>query len=489
MKAFASIFIVLIYFVLLALAVMRWGKSKNTSLEEFVVSGRDTPWWLMLFTVLGTWFVGSTYTAFFGWAVFEGAIVYYLGIYSIMGLVVYYFIAPKVWVWGKVHKLYNLPDYILLRYNDKGLYFIIMLAVAFLLSWPWQVLALKTFGYVVLKLSYDTIPMPVGIGIFGAVIAFYCIYGGMRSVVMTDFIQGIICTIVVLGGIYAVLQSKFGGIGPMYQQVFEFNPDLLKISAPNYFIGISIASALGAYCWPEIFNRIFLSRSAKDVKVVAKFAPVICILLVALVVSMAIGGALLPSITADLASAESGFLIMFEEFGGPIMLAFAAIVIIAAEMSSVDSQLTVMGTIFAKNIVGTLKKDGLSDKKTVSVSRWFILIYMALIWYLSIGDTGALYKYAVISYEFLATLFPAIIIGILWRRGNAMASWVSIIGGWAVCSILQLWPELQGSFGGFGAGFTGAVTAIIIYFIVGFVSAEDTRISDLFEEVDAFKES
>jgi SSS family solute:Na+ symporter len=330
--------------------------------------------------------------------------------------------------------------------------------------------------------------MPVGIGIFGAVIAFYCIYGGMRSVVMTDFIQGIICTVVVIGGICFVLQARFDGIGAMFQQVSLVKPELLKISAPHYFIGICLASAFGAYCWPEIFNRIFLSRSSKDVKIIARYAPFITVLLTFLLVTLGIGGALLPDISADLGSAEAGFLTVFEDVGGPIMLAFAAIVIIAAEMSSVDSQLTVMGTIFAKNIIGIFKKDDMDDKKVVLISRWFILLYICLIWYLSIGDTGALYKYAVVSYEFLASLFPVIILGILWRRGNAVASWASIIGGWIVCSTLQLWPELQGTFGGFGAGFTGAVVSIALYFIVGLTTAQDARIQRLFEEVEAFRE-
>ncbi len=489
MKSFASIIIVLIYFGLLALVITRWGKAKSTTLAEFAVTGRETPWWLMLFTILGTWFVGSTYTAFFGWAVFEGAIVLYATLYSLVGLIIFYYIAPRVWVWGKVHNLYNLPDYIQLRYNNKGLYIVIAIAVGFLLSWPWQVMALKTFGYVVMSISYGAIPMPVGIGIFAAIIAFYCVYGGMRSVVLTDFIQGILCTIVVLGGMLIVLQVKFGGMGDMFQQVLKEKPALLTISNPHYFIGICVASSLGAYCWPEIFNRIFLARGSRDVKIIGRIAPIVVLLLGFLLVAMGIGGGLLSSVNVDLASAESGFLIMFEEVGGPLMLAFAAIIIIAAEMSSIDSQLTVMGTIFSNNIIAAFKKDGLSEEKVVSISRWFIVLYMILIWFFSIGDIGALYKYAVVSYEFLASLFPAIIIGILWRRGNTMAAWVSIIGGSVVCGILQLWPDLQATFGGFGAGFSGAVVAIVLYFVVGFATPEDERIAGLFAEVETYKEA
>ena len=106
-----------------------------------------------------------------------------------------------------------------------------------------------------------------------------------------------------------------------------------------------------------------------------------------------------------------------------------------------------------------------------------------------LGDIGALYKYAVVSYEFLASLFPAIIIGIVWKRGNAIASWASIIGGSIVCGILQIWPDLQATFGGFGAGFTGAVVAVILYVVIGFASPEDERVAGLFVEVENYKEA
>lgn len=482
-----AVIIVVIYFVILGLVVGKWGKGKEKGLSEFAVAGRSAPWWLLVFTILATWVVGSSYTAFFGYAVTSGTIGIYGVIYSTIGLIIFYYIGPRVWVWGKVHNLYNLPDYIGRRYGDRRLAILIAIA-GFVIGAPWQIMALKTFGYCTTALTYGALPGAAAMGIFAAIIAIYCIYGGMRSVVVTDFFQGIVCVVVVIGGIIAAIYLKFGGIGPMFQQVLAQRPEMLVIEDTKYWTSIIIASSLGAYCWLEIFNRIFLARSVRDLKIIARVAPVLGVAAYFLVGILGIGGSILASVNADLAAAEGGFLTIFSEVGGPIMLAFAAIIIIAAEMSSIDSQLATGGVVLARNAVAEFKRGGLSEVQTVKLSRWIIGIWMIIVYFLSIGDLPALIVFAIVSYEFLAAMFPTIIIGALWKRGTAKACWASMAVGWIVCAILSMWPATQGWFGGWGAGITGAFFAIIVYFAVSLASPKDEKIEALFAEVEAYKE-
>ena len=454
-------------------------------MSEYAVSSRDMPWWMVLFTVMASWTVGGFYTAWFGWAVLEGSIVLYIVISGLVGAAVFYFIAPRVWAWGKIHNLLNMPDYIRLRYNHNGVYLLVIIGVVIVLNWPWQVVALKTFGYVVSALSYGMIPKPLGIGVFATAISLYCIYGGMRSVVLTDFVQGIICTLVAIVGFLFVVQKQFGGPAPLFQRVLEEKPELLTIENPNYFLGLLVAAALTTFCWPEMFNRIFLAKSPADVKAVIRFAPIVLASLKICMLTLAIGGGILVSINGSQAAAESGFLTLFEQTGGPAMLALASIVIIAAIMSSLDSQLTAVGTIFSNNIVAFFKKDPLTDAQNVRISRWFIFLYMFAISIIAMGEIGPLVRFAIVSIEFLICFFPTILLGIFFRRANGMAALASIIGGTVTCGILQLFPDLQIRLGGYGPGLPGALVSAFLYFIVGYFSREDERVNKLFEEVES----
>ncbi|MCF8068714.1 MAG: sodium:solute symporter family protein [Desulfobacterales bacterium] len=488
MNAFLAISVVVVYFILLIFMVTKYGKAKDGGIDEFAVAGRTFPWYMILFTILGSWMVGSVFIADFGWAAMEGAIAYYGAIYGLTGLIFFYYIAPRAWLWGKVHTLYNMPDCVGLRFNNKKLVFIIALAAGFIISWPWQVMALMTFGYTINVITYGIVPIQVAVGIFAIVIAFYCIYGGMRSVVVTDFIQGLVCCVVVMFGVIAVMYIKFDGIGPMFKKVMAVNPDFLTVVDTKYMVSIIISGTLGAYCFPEIFNRIFLARSVRDVKITVRLSPIIMFVSIFLVISLGIGGSLMSSITESVEAAESGFLTIFADAGGPFLLAFAAIVIIAAEMSSIDSQMTVMGTIFAINIVEPFKKGGLSDIAKVKVSRWFIALWTLAMFFITFCDLPMLITYAIVTYEFLSILFPTIILSILWRRGNASAAFASMIVGWSVCGSMQIWPQVMDLAGGWGAGFTGAVSSIIVYVIIAFLTPVEERVNKLFDEVEAFNE-
>jgi SSS family solute:Na+ symporter len=82
--------IVVGYFLLLLYVVKRWGGLKDQSLSEFAVAGRSFKWYMVLFTVIGSWFVGAMYTGWFGWGTIDGIIAQYVTLYSVGGLVIYY---------------------------------------------------------------------------------------------------------------------------------------------------------------------------------------------------------------------------------------------------------------------------------------------------------------------------------------------------------------------------------------------------------------
>jgi SSS family solute:Na+ symporter len=489
MISYTGVAIVLGYFIALAIVITIWGKAKSNSMAEYAVAGRGVPWYMMLFTVLGSWIVGSFYVADFGWAVMEGAVAYFSALYGLLGLIFYYYIAPNTWTWGKVHNLYSMPDFINLRYGDLKLTYVVALLSGFLFCWPWQVLALMALGHTATALTGGAIPVSVSMAFFAMLIAFYCIYGGMRSVVVTDFVQGLICSVIVMGGILLVINMKFGGFAEMFQQVYTEKPDFLVINDPKYLISILIPCTLSVYCWPELFNRIFLAKSGRDLKIVARLAPVIVFVSVFLLITLGVGGSVVPSINSGWGPAEGGFLTLFSEVGGPVFLAFACIVIIAAEMSSVDSQITAMGTIFAVNLIDPLRKEPLSDGAKVKLTKWFICLWMVFVYFISLQDHPSLITYSIVTAEILVILFPTIIMGILWGRGNALASWASIIIGFIVTGVLMVWPDTQEWVGGWGAGFTGFGFAMVSYIGVALASKKDQRVEKLFEEVGEYKDA
>ncbi|WP_101295767.1 sodium:solute symporter family protein [Halegenticoccus soli] len=473
------------YLALLGVVVLLYGRMRDSTMEEYAVAGRSYPWWMMIFTVLATWLVASVYTSWFAWAGSGGVIAFYLVIYTIAALVVYYALAPRVWKWGKLHDLYNMPDFIRLRYNSPGLA-VLMAIGGIIIGAPWQVLSIKTFGFLMEEATNGTIPFNVGMGIITLVVLGYIVFAGMRSVVITDFVQGIISTIILLVALVWIAHSLFGGFGPLLGQVAAKTPSLLTVQdSSGYWASIILTGTIGGYAWLEVFNRIFLAKDVREVKKVAVGAPLLAVVATFALLVLGMGASLVPQVTE---AGESAFFVMARMAGGPLLLAGVGIIVLAAGMSSIDSQLATLGVVTSWNVVKELKPD-ISTKDAVNISRAVIVLWVAIAFYLATLDLPLLAKIAIWAYEGIVHLVPPIVLGLFWKRGNKYGAFAGIVLGLTVTFTINL--TMASSFGGPAiAGFTGAIIGlpvnVAMYVVGAYLGPEVDYVDELFEEISEY---
>ncbi|WP_096391167.1 sodium:solute symporter family protein [Halopenitus persicus] len=472
------------YLGLLAAVVLVYGRLRDQTMEEYAVAGRSYPWWMMLFTVLATWIIASFYTSWFAMAGTSGAIAFYIVLYTIAGLVVYYAIAPRIWKWGKLHDLYNMPDFIRLRFDSPTLAVLVAIG-AIVIGAPWQVLSIKTFGMLMYEATNGTISFDVGMGIITAVVLGYIVFSGMRSVVVTDFVQGIISTVIVFIALVWISNALFGGFGPLLDQVATQQSELLTVQgSTGYWASIILTGTIGGYAWLEIFNRIFLAKDVTEVKKVAVGAPILVTVTSFMVLVLGLGVGLVPEAAE---AGQSAFFVMAEAAGGPLLLAGVGIIVLAAGMSSIDSQLATMGVVVSWNVVKELKPD-ISTGKAVNVSRVVIVAWVLVAYYLATLDLPLLARIAIWTYEGIVHLFPPIALGLIWKRGNATAALAGIVVGLTTTYGINflLAPSVGGPIAEL-AGFTGAIIGlplnVAIYVIGAYVGTDVEYVDELFAEV------
>lgn len=473
------------YIGLLSVIVAVYGRMKEQSMEEYAVGGRSFPWYMMVFTVLATWIVASTYTGWFAWAGSGGAIAFYYVLYTVAALVIYYAIAPRVWKWGKLHDLYNMPDFIRLRYDSRILAVLIAIA-GIVIGAPWQVASIKTFGFLMTEATNGTVPFEVGMGVITLVTLGYIVFAGMRSVVVTDFIQGIISTVVLLVALVWIAYSLFGGFGSLLGQVAAQQPDLFTVNeSSGYWASIILTGAIGGYAWLEVFNRIFLAKNVREVKKVAVVAPLLVVIATFCLFLLGMGASLIPEV-AD--AGQSSFFVMARMAGGPVLLAGIGIIILAAGMSSIDSQLTTMGVVISWNIVKEIKQD-VSIERAVNISRIAIVAWVAVAFYLATLDLPLLARIGIWTYEGIVHLVPAIVLGLFWRKGNKEGALAGLVVGLAITYGINF--TMASSMGGPAvAGFTGAIVGlaanVAVYVAGAYAFPQVDYVDDLFAEVNEY---
>jgi SSS family solute:Na+ symporter len=472
------------YLGLLAAVVLLYGRLRDQTMEEYAVAGRSYPWWMMLFTVLATFIIASFYTSWFALAGSSGALAFYIVLYAVAGLVIYYAIAPRIWKWGKLHDLYNMPDFIRLRFNSPTLGILVAIG-AIVIGAPWQVLSIKTFGMLMYEATNGTVPFDIGMGIITAVVLGYIVFSGMRSVVVTDFIQGIIATIAIFVAIFWIANGLFGGYGSLLNQVAAEQPGLLVVQgSTGYWASIILTGAIGAYAWLEVFNRIFLAKSVKEVKKVAVGGPILVVVSSFLVLVLGLGIGFVPEAAS---AGERALFVMAESVGGPILLAGIGVIVLAAGMSSIDSQLATVGIVTSWNIVKELKPD-ISNQRAVNVSRIVIVAWVGTAYYLATLELPLLANIAIWTYEGIVHLFPPIALGLFWKRGNAKAALLGIIVGLVTTYSINfmLAPGVGAPVAELG-GFTGAIVGLPlnvgIYVVGAYLGSDVEYVDELFDEV------
>lgn len=479
-EAFIAVGIVIVYLSALNLWIRSKSKLKEQSLDEFAVGGRSFKWYMVIFTVLGTWFTGSCFTGSFGFAAVTGAFALYDTTQVLGGLVLLYIIAPRVWKWGKVHNLYNLPDFVEMRYkSDKLALFIAVFGL--IANLPWHVMAFRTFGYVFQALTYDAIPFNLGMILAAVFIMSYVLYGGQKSVVYSDFIQGQMMTIGAVVVMIYIVNKFFGGFGPMLRQVAEKTPEILVVSDVPYWSSVIMAGIIGSYCWMELFNRMFVAESEKDIKLVTAGAPLIGASMYVTLLVLGIGASLIPEVAAN---PEGGFLTMARMAGGPVLLSLAGIIVIAAEMSSIDSQLATNSMVVANNIVRKFHKD-LTERDILKIGRITVIVSLVIALTVSMMDLPMLQEIAIFTFQHIVHIFPTAIIGVLWSRGTSLAAWLGMAVGLPITAFFTLNSELAATmFGSWTPGIIGFSINLLIYITVSLLSKPDDYVKGLFKQLN-----
>lgn len=357
----------------------------------------------------------------------------------------------------------TLPEFFGNRFHDKKnillLVSSIVIAVFFLV---YTASALASGGKLfntVFGLDYH---IALTIGAF--VILAYTFMGGFMAVCVTDFIQGLL----MLVGLMAVPIVAFGIVGSgnisdilnesgvaggasSFLDLFQNNGE------PLSFISILSQLAWGlGYCgMPHILVRFMAVRDEKELKK-SKF---IAIIWVAISLGMAIfigviGRAFLyPTILgADgAASTESVFMAMITKvFTQHYKLAFIGGIflcgILAAIMSTADSQLLVTASAVSQDIYkGIIKKDA-KDQTVLIVSRITVAVVAILAFLIAWDPNSSIMGLVSNAWAGLGSAFgPIVLMSLFWRRANLQGAIAGIVSGGATVLIWDYLPIIGGS--------------------------------------------
>lgn len=483
-KALITISIMIGYFVLNAV-IIKIFTQKQVDLESYAVGNRSFGFMLNAFSGIGAWYTGAMYVGWFASSADTGVFAQYIVVYSVVAVIIQYYEARPVWIWGKEYGLETEGDYVAKRYGSEKFRWVFM-TIFFIFYAPWLIVEIKALGYMVHAATYYMVGFNAALIIAVGFVIAYTFLGGAKGAAVGGLIQGVTMGIVGVIFLYWIIRKAYGGIFDLYDLVENFKPQLLSFreNGSNYWASVIITCGLGGFVLPAIFYRLYMTDSPRTTKKSVLFAPILGIIMGFLVMALGLGATHFDGFPAD--SQEASFWIV-DKFAGPVGLGLLGVLGLAASMSSIACFLNCFAIMISKDIIGPIFPK-LGRDRLFKIARVATIGVGVVAVILSMFEVRQLMYFVIAIYDCCVQAFPLVFIGLFWRRANLQGAIAGFTVGsiWAILGVF--WPQTIAWAGGWTGGLIGLVCNAVIIFICGLIFGKQDHADEMFDLLKNYKE-
>ncbi|WP_409252233.1 sodium:solute symporter family protein [Bacillus sp. SCS-153A] len=497
----------------LYIGIAVYNKAKATS--DFYVAGRGVPPVFNGMAIGADWMSAASFIGLAGTIMILG----YDGLAYIMGwtggyLLLTFLLAPQLRKYGR----YTVPEFIGDRYNSHTARVIAALCTI-IISFTYSIGQLSGSGVVIGRLFEIDAKLGTMIGV--VLIAFYAAFGGMKGITWTQVAQYIILIIAYLIPVifmslqltsnplpwisYGELIGKMGeldrelGISEYFAPFtngtkWQFIALMFTLMAgtaglPHVIVRFYTVSTMKAARWSGAWALLFIGLLYLSAPAYAAFSRFI---LMTKVAGQKISE--LPSWTTSwvdtgklqIADGNGDGILQWTELAisndivvmatpeianlGVFVIGLVAAGAMAAALSTAGGLMIAISSSFAHDIYYRVFKPTASEKNRLAVARWSIIIATVLAGLVALNPPGVITQIVAWAFALASgTFFPALVLGVWWKRSNAAGVISGLLVGLGVTLTYIFLARAGITLFGIidtGAGVFGATAAFLTNIIV-----------------------
>lgn len=450
---------ILYFVVILVIGIFFFFKSKDGGEKEYFLGGRSMGPWVTALSAQASDMSGWLLMGFPGSIIAFGLGKVWIGIGLALGTIAnWIFVARRLRRFSKAaNDSITLPQYLTNRFATSNPALKVVCAIIFLISFTVYVASAFNAGAEVFATVipwFETRKLAAMV-IFAVLVLIYTFLGGYKAVCWTDFFQGLLMLVALVSTPFIMLfVGKFDAsfAGAFAEGITEFGSNPFSASWTDIISGLGWG--LGYFGMPHILVRFMAIKNSKLVKKSSAVAITWLILTLGATIMIAwLGRTYLLDGTNSLAAAllptgsQSRIFIevaldIFPPFIAGLMLS----AIIAAAMSTADSQLLVASSSFTSDLYNPIiRKNKANDKELLWVGRIIVFCVTMIALFIAASGLGKANSWAsniMAMVENAWGLFgsafgPVVILSLFWKRLTYKGAIAGIIGG-AVADITWL---------------------------------------------------
>lgn len=453
MNPFELVSFIAYFLLVLGVGVYFFVKSKNQGEKEYFLGGRQMSGLIAAFSAgasdMSAWVLMGLPGAIF---------LYGLGqVWISVGLLIgticaWLFIAPRLRHYAiKAGDSITIPQFLSNRFKAKNPTMRIACAVIFVIAYcVYTASSLAACGDLFnIVLGVDK---KIAMIIAAAIIVVYTLLGGFNAVCWTDFFQGMImlAAIMIVPIVALFVINSAGALGtvttPEHYYNFLSSGKFDWASVANILTGLGWG--LGYFGMPHILVRYMSIKSDKEMRksqligIMWIFIILVMATVVGLVGHQYVGDALakedknLVFVTMVRSIFGVGAIGLF---GGLLLSA-----IVAAAMSTADSQLLASSSAFASDIYKATIRKNASDKEMLWVGRIAVGVVIVVALMIALFGSSDIMGLVSAAWSIFGAAFgPVIILSLFWRRLNYKGAVSGIITGFLVSVLWMILFNLE----------------------------------------------
>ena len=335
----------------------------------------------------------------------------------------------------------TIPQYLTNRFLSSSKALQVICAIIFLVAYTiYAASSIKACG--TLFNTVLGIDATVAMYIAAVIIICYTFLGGFSAVCWTDFFQGLLMLgALLIAPIFAlaIINTQGGAVtmGQLpenYWKLFTNWKDVLS----------GLGWGLGYFGMPHIIIRFMSLRSDKDLKKSAKIGIIWTLLILSFSVAAGIIGHIF---LGEIEDSSTVFITMVRKIFPALISGLLLSAILAAAMSTADSQLLASASAFASDVYKpVIRKDKATENEMLWAGRYVVLaISVIAVMIASNPNSGTIMGLVENAWGVFGAAFgPAILLSLFWRRFNFAGAVAGILTG---AGVDILWLVLLKDFG------------------------------------------
>ena len=463
------VFIVYFLFVL-GIGLYFFVKTKNGGEKDYFLGGRKMGGLVSALSAgasdMSSWVLMGLPASIFALGIGQVWIAVGLGIGTVLSWIL---VAPRLRSFSIVcGDSITLPQFLTNRFLSKSKVLQVICAVIFLVVYTiYSASSIKACGTLFnLVIGIDT---TVAMYIAAGIIIVYTLLGGFSAVCWTDFFQGLL----MLGALmiapiaaYVAIQNGHTPSVPM-----ELNENYWNLLSDGAFNWKSVSDILSGLGWglgyfgmPHIIIRYMAIKSSKELKKSRIVGSVWTCLILAFSVAVAI---IAVDYLGQLDDSSTVFIQMVRQLFPPIVSGILLSAILAAAMSTCDSQLLASASAFSSDVYKPILRKNASDKEMLWVGRIVVaIISIAALLIAANPNSGTIMSLVENAWGLFGAAFgPVIILSLFWKKFSFAGAVAGILAGGIVDALWLVFLSSTGIYEiipGFIAGLIAAIAASLI---------------------------